>query len=183
MLNISNFSLVTSNRNKLAEYRAFGLPDLTLAEGLDLPEVDGSPDDVILYKALAAGEGKIVEDTVLYVDGRPVVDIRWQLDSLVAVDGKTARWDVRLGILHEGVVRVFVASVDGKIVKPRGEGFGFDPFFEVVNTQLTLAELAAAGCKTDHSARKLAVDNLLMDAPVIRLKQSDIPEWSGGFQH
>jgi inosine/xanthosine triphosphate pyrophosphatase family protein len=183
VLDISKFSLVTSNRNKLAEYRAFGLPDLTLAEGLDLPEVDGSPDDVILYKALAAGEGMIVEDTVLYIDGSPVVDIRWQLDSLVAVVGKTARWDVRLGILHEGVVQVFVASVDGKIVKPRGEGFGFDPFFEVSTTQMTLAELAAAGCKADHSARKFAVDNLLMDAPVIRLKQSDIPEWSGGFQH
>ncbi len=88
MLDVSKLSLVTSTKNKLAEYRSFGLDNLAIAEGVDLPEVAGSPDEVIIHKAIAAGEGRIVEDTVLFIDHRPVVDIRWQLDSLAELSAK-----------------------------------------------------------------------------------------------
>jgi inosine/xanthosine triphosphate pyrophosphatase family protein len=180
---ITKLTLVTSNLNKLEEYRSFGLPDLAIAEGADLPEVDGSPDDVVIYKALAAGEGRIVEDTILAIDGRPVVDIRWQLAALEEQIGLPVRWDVRLGLLMDEFVHVYKASLDGVLVSPGGDGFGFDPFFCVKGEGLTLAELAAEGRKSDFSARKRAIERLVSGTPDILLNARDIPEWSGAFQH
>ena len=63
---LTDLKIVTSNPKKLKEYNDFGL-DITAEVGKDLPEVDGSIDDVIIYKSLDAGINKIVEDTVLWV--------------------------------------------------------------------------------------------------------------------
>ena len=41
--------LVTSNNNKLREYRNFGLKNIGIEKGKDLPEVDGSDIEVIIY--------------------------------------------------------------------------------------------------------------------------------------
>lgn len=182
-LDIARLKLVTSNKNKLAEYRGFGLTNLGIHEGVDLPEVDGTPDEVVIHKAIAAGEGNIVEDTILVVDGKPVVDIRWQLDALNSWLGKSARWEVRLGLLMNDEVRIFHGAVEGRLVRPSGEGFGFDPFFEVEGVSKTLAELSAAGLKVDYSARRIAVDNLVSGKHLVLLRRGEIPEWTGRYQH
>lgn len=44
--------------------------------------------------------------SILVVDGRPVVGIRWQLDALSGWLGKKARWEVRLGVFQDEAVGV-----------------------------------------------------------------------------
>ncbi len=73
--------LVTSNQQKLKEFQRY-LPSLTVDKGLDLPEVNGTKEEVAIYKALHAGTDHMVEDTILIVDGQEIVDIRFKMDEL-----------------------------------------------------------------------------------------------------
>lgn len=67
--------LVSSNKNKIEEFKLY-ISNLKIQEGKDLKEVDGTIDEVIIYKAKAAGKGFIVEDTIVSVDNKEIVDIR-----------------------------------------------------------------------------------------------------------
>ena len=86
--------LVSSNKNKIKEFKEM-IPQLKIENGKDLPEVQSDMNNVILYKALDAGKGYIVEDTILEVNGIEVVDIRWKKSSLS--EGDKVRWIVSLG--------------------------------------------------------------------------------------
>ena len=102
-------TFVTSNARKLAEARAIlgATPALTLtSRALDLPELQGEPEDVARAKARRAavvvGGPALVEDTSLCYDalgGLPGVYVKWFLektgpeglvDALAAYDDKSA---------------------------------------------------------------------------------------------
>ncbi|MBU2898337.1 non-canonical purine NTP pyrophosphatase [Vibrio hepatarius] len=76
--------IVTSNQKKLGEFRRLLQNNyITAALGLDLKEVaSDDPITVIKYKCLEAGEGCVVEDAVLEIDGECVTDIRYKLCEL-----------------------------------------------------------------------------------------------------
>jgi hypothetical protein len=46
--------LVTSNENKLKEFKRFGLINLEIEKGVDLKEVNAIDTTVVLYKAVDA---------------------------------------------------------------------------------------------------------------------------------
>jgi inosine/xanthosine triphosphate pyrophosphatase family protein len=182
--------LKTSNARKLAEFRRFGL-NLNAQPGEDLPEVQGTPEQVAIYKALAAGEGVLVEDTSLDVEGFDIgVNIRWLMETLASglrrdvADGIGPRavWRVSMAYFREGVMNLSTAEITGHmLVQPRGEGFSFDRFFVPDGHALTLAELDQLGLKDGVSARKRAVEQLLNGQGVTR-PVADIPEWTGAYQ-
>lgn len=182
-ISLSEFTLVTSNENKAQEFARFGLSEISFAKGEDIEEVDGTPDEVIVYKAIQAGAMRVVEDSVVLVDGDAMVDIRWKLSALGDLVGKPISFEVRLGANDGSDIHVFTGITHGRIVAPRGEGgFGFDPFFEVDGTGMTLAELAAVGRKDENSPRLEAVKRLLAWDADFTSEIGSMPRWTGPMQ-
>lgn len=176
--------LVSSNPKKLNEIRRFGL-DLELRPGVDLKEVAGTPDEVVFYKAQAAGPGAVVEDTILVVDGEPVVDIRWRLDDIRKTPGISAQWIVSLGYNDGKFVHLFRGKVNGHLISPSvcsANAFGFDPYFVPDGAIHSLAELEHFGQKDRCSARRLAVEQLMAATPMCSRPLADLPVWEGAYQ-
>lgn len=149
-----SLTFVTGNAKKLEEVRAIlsagkVLPFEVVSQKLDLPELQGEPDDVAREKCLlAVKEVKgptIVEDTCLCFNalgGLPGVYIKWFLEKLgheglnnllVAYEDKTAyalcTFAYSPGPGQE--VLIFDGRTPGKIVPARGpHAFGWDPVFE-----------------------------------------------------
>ncbi len=71
--------LTTSNKNKIAEFKSILGDKITIKKGKDVKEVNGNIDEVIIYKSLDSRINSIVEDTILEVDGKEVVDIRYYI--------------------------------------------------------------------------------------------------------
>lgn len=180
------FTLVTSNESKLREFRRFGLEGLKIEKGRDLKEVDSDEQTVILYKALEAGEGRVVEDTSLSVEGASVgVNVRWLLDNLSEYSGRKAIWQVYLGVHTGETIEIYCAKIHGILTNKslESDSFGFDAFFVPDGTDKTLYELEVAGKKDDFSARKEAVYKLLKGETVQRTPIKDIGKWIGDYQH
>jgi inosine triphosphate pyrophosphatase len=180
---LARYSLLTSNEDKIAEFRRFGLVEISIARGRDIEEIEGTPDEVIVYKSIAAGSMTVVEDSVVLIDGEPMVDIRWKLDGLGDVVGRPIDFEVRIGVNDGTSIHVFKGRTTGRIVAPRGiGGFGFDPFFEVNGTDMTLAELAVQGLKDNNSPRLDAVRRLIAWQVESSTEIASVPMWTGPMQ-
>jgi len=209
IVTLDDYVLVTSNAKKLAEFARFGLP-LRAEKGADLPEVQGSAVDVIKHKALAAGAGRIVEDTSFAIHADPALrlalglpeedtgtEIRWLLEkwekeegalkAWARLHGCRATWTVLLGVHAGDTVEVCEGVVDGVVQAPwqlpDTPYFGFDPFFAPDGAQgRTLHDLELAGLKDTVSARRAAVEALL-EGRTLSFPVADIAPWQGGWQH
>lgn len=171
------YTLNTSNPNKLREFRELGLQGLK-ATRIDMPEPNSDPLTVIRYKASMAGPYVIVEDTSFDVEGVDIgVNIRWLIGTLDQHVGKRATFRVLLGVLEEGLVYVYEGVVKGKLVEPRGKGFGFDPFFLPEKARYTLGESKPP----QFNARAKAIRNFKARKPLMKLKP--LKKWEGEFQH
>lgn len=179
--------LVSSNPRKLAEIQRYGL-NLDLRPGLDLPEVEGIPDEVIRHKALAAGEGAVVEDTILAIDGQPVVDIKWRLAELADHQEVPTQWIVSLGHNDGTHIHLYRGVIEGVLRAPKEPGsvragaFGFDPYFVPQGETRSLDELEQQGLKDQFSARRLAVEHLVNRQATQTWAIADIPAWTGRYQ-
>eukprot|EP00475_Leptophrys_vorax_P046075 TRINITY_DN975_c0_g1_i1.p1 TRINITY_DN975_c0_g1~~TRINITY_DN975_c0_g1_i1.p1 ORF type:complete len:206 (+),score=52.83 TRINITY_DN975_c0_g1_i1:541-1158(+) len=182
MMSKKRLFMVTGNAGKLREVSQIlekKLPDLELvAANVDLPELQGEPDEISRGKVKAAlpfVDGPfILEDTSLCFDalgGLPGPYIKWFLKKLKC-DGllkMLAGFDNYGGSAvccfafcrgkgHEPIL--FNGVVKGTIVPPRGEkGFGWDPIFQPEGYSETYAEMSDA-LKNQISHRKLAVELL-----------------------
>lgn len=181
--------LRTSNPNKLAEFQRYGL-SIRAEQGPDLPEVAGTPTQVVMYKALAAGPWVLVEDTSLDVEGFDAgVNIRWVLDEITAklaanpgIAGPKALWRVMLAYHDGDRMHVAQAELHGTLIgSPRGGGHSFDPYFVPGKLISTLGELEDAGVKDLISPRCTAVKRLLA-GNCSSFAVSSIPEWTGAYQ-
>jgi inosine triphosphate pyrophosphatase len=154
-------TFVTGNMKKLEELKAILGDSFQLDNAkIDLPELQGEPDEVAIEKAkLAAKEingAVLIEDTSLCFNalgGLPGVYIKWFFEKigneglykmLEGFEDKTAYaqciFTYCAGPDSEPIT--FVGRTNGKIVKPRGpEGFGWDPVFEPEGYDQTFAEL------------------------------------------
>ncbi|MHD0644051.1 non-canonical purine NTP pyrophosphatase [Pseudomonas aeruginosa] len=182
---LTEFVIVTSNPTKVSEiYRIAG--DLILIDnGPDLEEVLGTPDEVIIHKALAAGEGRMVEDAILVIDGEPHVDVRWKVKALRAGEYQTGLpivWEVRLGVLLRGVVFTYVGRTKGTICPFDCDGFGIDPIFLVDSAKRSLAALEQSGEKDTYSARARALQQVIKGEPYDQVEASKVEPWTGAYQ-
>ncbi|WP_054390418.1 non-canonical purine NTP pyrophosphatase [Vibrio parahaemolyticus] len=182
--------LVTSNLNKLKEFiRLSGGLDVDIQHGEDLKEVKSEDSiEVAIYKSLEAGEGAIVEDTILKVNGEEITDIRYRLSELSQIaDSSNCKleWITTLA-LHNGYsVALYQGVTHGtfKDIKDvPNDAFGFDPFFVPDGASKTLYELEKDGCKDDFSARKNAIQNLILDKKLKEVEINSIPPWKGEYQ-
>lgn len=175
--------LLSSNEDKLKEFNRYGIPMLSLEKGKDIKEVDSDPQTVVLYKAKEAGEGHIVEDTSLHIEGEDIgTNIRWKMDEISLLEGKRAIWELWLGVYEEGKISLYKGEVKGVIVNSEDSGFGFDPYFIPDGESRTLHQLEKAGEKDCWSARKLAVESYLKKEWVQIQNAEELPEWTGEYQ-
>ena len=179
--------LMTSNPNKLAEYQRLGI-EATIGDiGPDLPEVQGTALEVVLYKALASGAGTLIEDTSLDVEGACVgVDVRWLMEHLPDLRDNRATFRVLLA-LNDGVhIRVYEGQQSGHIDGSRqkdGSSFGFDSWFIPDGAAgKSLWELEQLGQKDTFSARAKAAASFKDKKERIKISIEQIAPWEGAWQ-
>eukprot|EP00325_Prymnesiales_sp_UTEX-LB-985_P000204 CAMPEP_0174703986 /NCGR_PEP_ID=MMETSP1094-20130205/7739_1 /TAXON_ID=156173 /ORGANISM="Chrysochromulina brevifilum, Strain UTEX LB 985" /LENGTH=225 /DNA_ID=CAMNT_0015901983 /DNA_START=127 /DNA_END=805 /DNA_ORIENTATION=- len=173
-------TFVTGNAKKLEEVRAIlggdDLPVTIVSQKIDLPELQGEPDEISVEKCrLAAqqvGDAVLVEDTSLCfnaLNGLPGPYIKWFLDKtgheglnnlLAAYEDKSAYaqciFAFSAGPGKE--VCTFVGRTPGTIVPARGPpDFGWDPVFMPDGYDTTYAEMdKAEKNQISHRYRSLA---------------------------
>jgi len=178
--------LVSSNETKLKEFQRI-LPMMEILKGLDLPEVEGSSDQVIIYKSLAAGKGTVVEDTILIIEGEEVIDIKWKMDELKNLPvGNTikASWQVMLGYNTGTHIEMYKGVVNGIIIPDSTDtGYGFDPYFLPDGSDITLGKLEQEGNKDNFSARRNALIKLKKGFTYRDERIFNIPVWTGKYQN
>eukprot|EP01038_Epipyxis_sp_PR26KG_P008375 gene8375-11331_t len=176
-----DLTFVTGNKKKLDEVVAIlgdSLPFGLKSIDLDLPELQGEPEDVSASKCRIAAEQiggpVIVEDTSLCfnsLNGLPGVYIKWFLEKignnglynmLEAFSDKSAYaqcvFAFSLGPGYEPVV--FVGRTNGTIVLPTGAvNFGWDPIFKPDGFHQTYGEMPKE-IKNSISHRYRALDKL-----------------------
>ena len=181
------YILSSSNENKIKEFKTILGNKLTIQKGKDLKEVDGNIDEVILYKSLESGKGFIVEDTILEVEGKEIVDIRYCIDKYSKKDIE-AKWIVSLGYNNGEEIFIYRGSIEGNIISIDNipdDSFGFDSYFipkEKNKANKSLHEFNKIGLKEKYSGRKIALLNLLNNNYYSKTLISSIPIWNGKYQ-
>ncbi|KAI0866173.1 inosine triphosphate pyrophosphatase-like protein [Xylaria cubensis] len=171
-------NFITGNANKLSEVRAILEPTGTVvrSQALDLPEIQGSLEDVTREKCRVAADlvkgPVLVEDTCLCfnaLNGLPGPYVKWFMKSigheglnnlLAAYDDKSAQAVATFGFCKGPgqEILLFQGRTDGKIVPARGPThFGWDAVFEYEGE--TYAEMDK-GKKNKISHRGKALDEL-----------------------
>ena len=150
---------VTSNENKLKEARAI-LKDFDIQQiKMDLPELQGEPEDIVREKAMLAcnklKKPVFVEDTCLCFEalgGLPGPYIKHFEEKLGYANivrlldsfkNKNAKAIVSIGYCEPGKSpQILQGTCDGSIVSPRGKNnFGWDVIFVPKGYDKTLAEM------------------------------------------
>jgi len=186
-IDINKLVFISSNPMKIAEFkRLLRGYTLKVRKGKDLHEVNGNSIQVVTYKCLDAGENNIVDDTILEINNKEVVDIRWKLTQLKNMKERpTAIWKTTLGFLQNNKIYIFQGVVEG-IIEPNPNstaGFGFEPWFIPDGTKYTLSELRKIGKYDDYNARKKAIDKLLKKEPTKVILSNHVKKWNGKYQH
>lgn len=172
-------TFVTGNAKKLEEVKMIlgqSVPFQSMK--LDLPELQGEPEDISKEKARIAareiGGPVLVEDTCLCFNalkGLPGPYVKWFLQKtgheglnnlLAAYEDKTAYalciFSLALGPDCEPIS--FAGKTEGAIVAARGPNdFGWDPIFQPHGYDLTYAEMPKEE-KNNISHRRRALDKL-----------------------
>ncbi|KAJ7115560.1 inosine triphosphate pyrophosphatase-like protein [Mycena crocata] len=161
-----NIIFVTGNANKLKEVKAIlsagGNPIEIESQSLDIPEIQGSTQEVAMDKCRRAAEllrgPCITEDTALCfeaLNGLPGPYIKYFLAELgheglnsllvgFATKAATALCTFAYSSGPGSDPILFEGRTDGTIVPARGPGvFGWDAVFEPTGTGLTYAEMPA----------------------------------------
>jgi inosine/xanthosine triphosphate pyrophosphatase family protein len=177
--------LMTSNPDKLAEFRRLGLPATMGGTSADLQEADAAPYFVCAHKAHLSGAGALCEDTRLDVEGSDIgIHVKFSLERLADLAGRRARFACCLALCSEDSVSVWEGSVEGLIDHARGlGGFGFDPYFYPSEAMgESLAQLDSRGLKDNFSARALACAALSTGQPVAVFARADLEAYKGPWQ-
>jgi len=173
-------TFTTSNKQKIKEIRRL-FPNVNIINGKDLPEVDGTWLEVITHKAIDAGTGFVVEDTILEIDGVEVVDIRWNQEDKLKNTQKVV-WRVSFGYNDGEKIKIWTGITNGIIVEPNIKGYSFDPYILPDGFDITVAQLDKENRKDEVSPRKKALLNLKNKKPEFILPIIEVPQWNGKYQ-
>ncbi len=194
LIKSGKITFISSNINKRREVQSFS-KDIKVAEGVDIQEVLGNIDEVIVHKSIAIGANSLIEDTILEINDIEVVDIKYKMNELS--DGDKAKWITSFAYNNGEKIFVYRGEIEGVILKEgKGFGFGFDPYFipkELIAPLdndlnydiegLTLAELNTIDLKKHFNARRFAFSNFLKNNFISEIAIKDVPTWNGQYQN
>jgi non-canonical purine NTP pyrophosphatase (RdgB/HAM1 family) len=166
--------LASTNPIKIEEVRA--LVGEVEVWDIELAEIQSvSAEDVVRYKLMQVASLRldrpvIVEDTALHIDawnGLPGALIKWfvedlplpSLYQLLARDSPAATAVSALGVIDGTETRIWVGSLQGRLVSPRGSLGGWTPIFEVQDLESTLAEMTFSE-RIKHTMRRRPLESL-----------------------
>lgn len=181
---LQKITMMTSNPFKTKEFTEMGLH---VIPG-DIREVQGTPEEVSIHKALAVDPFVVVEDTIVYIDGKPIVDWKFSFAEH-AKDGLIFDWHVNLSY-HDGVhVMVYNGVINCKFVLPNGR-VPTNPHFDdysMLGLFSTLDDRLLEDVKqTDNWAnidpRARALYNLTWDQSTSKTPIRLVSEWTGEYQ-
>ena len=175
MENSNTLYFITGNKSKFDEAKAI-LGDVRLEHfDVDLPEMQEIDARAVVKAKLEAAllhhEGPFIVDDVSVrceaLNGLPGPMIKWFLKSfsLEGIHGlleKLGNTKIEVSLLigyarDREDIHFFEGVVRGKIVEPRGEGFGWDPIFLPEGLSKTYGEMSQEE-KNKISHRRLALD-------------------------
>jgi inosine/xanthosine triphosphate pyrophosphatase family protein len=181
-----SLKLASSNKKKLKEYQEM-FPEITSVTIEDQKEIVADKDLVVFYKVKNINmPDVIIEDTIIEIedDGawKEVVDIKYTVRQLKKE--QKANWVVTLGLLKDKTITLFRGNIQGRINPKTFEEntFGFDSIFYPENETRSLDTLNKLGIKSQFSARRLAMENLLNNAEYSSKHLSELPDWTGKYQ-
>ena len=165
---------ITGNKSKFEEVKSI-LGNVEQLD-IDLPEIQEIDARKIikakLLEALRHRKGEFfVEDTSLYLDclkGLPGPLIKWFLKTIgneglykitEKLGNNKAEAKTIIGYAKGGEIHFFEGKITGKIVSPRGTGFGWDPIFQPGGFSKTFGEMTSHE-KNKISMRKAALTKL-----------------------
>lgn len=164
----------SSNLGKLEEYRRY-LGDIE-SVSKDLSEPDADLVTIIRFKA-SQFENVLVDDVALDVEGADLgSQIRWKLDQLNQFVGRSAHFICLIGIHRNQKIEVYRAEQSGTLVEPRGESFGFNPYFLPEGASKTFGE----DIPNELNPRYRAIEDLKKNRPW-RIEPL-LTHWNGKFQ-
>lgn len=178
------YTFATSNQNKINEFKTILGDEVIIQKGMDKREVNGSKDEVILYKSIDAGKGFIVEDTILEVDNEEIVDIKYKIKTFSKRNNK-ANWIVSIAYNDGESIHIYRGITAGKLIAVENipnDSFGFDSYFVPNKTNKSLYELSKIDKKQDYCARRTALNNLLNNLSMKSVLINEIPKWEGEYQ-
>lgn len=160
---MSQVVYVTSNQAKFEEAKEH-LPSLT-QRSVDITEVQGGTEEVVRDKAFkaynAVSQPCVVDDASLRIadlGGFPGPYVKDFLNRLSLEEigssyaGSAAGAVVNIAYADGENVHVFSGSVSGRIVMPRGDGWGYEPVFQPSGHEKTWAELGDTAVKHREKA-------------------------------
>lgn len=176
----------SSNAHKVNEFkRLFGDTEIVVESGEDLREVSGTIDEVVVYKALEAGENVLVEDTTMIINGKEEIEIKWKYNDLQTGDKLT--WIISLGVFREGRVDVYRGQIDCVVNRNLGaDGVVFEPFIVPIENnpeEISFTQLSLVIDKDIIDPRAMAVKELLSEQPLFSKNIEDIAPWTGAWQN
>lgn len=194
----NNMIICTSNEDKIEEMREILGESIEVRKSLDIKEIDcEDPIKVATYKALHSEVGTIVEDTILQINGKNIVDIKFAMREKSNTDA-SAKWIVTLAWNAGETINIYQSEITGRLVskdKVPKDAVGFDPYFipeELIDpapddinhpiSGMSLYWLKKNGLKKFFSARRGALIQVIENKPIDVLRVSSIPEWNGKYQ-
>jgi len=167
--------ICTGSRGKFTEFQEFFGQKLEWIQE-DMPEPDSDAITIVRFKASQFSE-VLIDDTSLEIAGESMGTlIKWKMDELDRMVGKSARFICYLGIHRSNKVQIYKGEVSGKICKKDGDGFGFNPYFMPEGSERSFA-IDKPNIK---NARFIAVQNFLEGK--VFLNAEPLREWAGKFQ-
>lgn len=180
MSTLGTIHFVTGNPDKLAEVRVL-YPSIE-SINIDLPEIQSLDPNMVIKAKLQAAEALgysnvLVEDTSLAFDclgNLPGTLIKWFLSALkpegladlvLKYQNHGGHARTVFGLSRKGQVTFGVGELTGKIVAPRGGGFGWDSIFVPNGHTKTFGEMSPSE-KAAISMRTLAFKDLLNKAHI-----------------
>ncbi len=181
-MDLRKLTFMSSSELKRTEFSRSGLQ---VIEG-EVPEVMGTPDEVIIHKAKAVPAMTLVEDTYVELDGEPIVDWKTSWDQYKDIDQKDFTWKVRLAY-HDGT-NIFV--YDGELlcffdlseVNPTSANFDTYARLKFFMDSAFIADAKEANNWHGICPRARAIYNLTWNETTLTVPLALVKDWEGEYQ-
>lgn len=191
----NQLTLYTGNVKKQLDFAKLGLSIPLAKDIVDIKEIESDdPIEVISYKAKEVPPFHLIDDTVIYINRKPVTDIKFQLDKIKSEKPfafAEMEFIVNLAY-HDGEnIYIYGSMTTGKIIPSLAleneDVFGFDDIF--VPDFQGVGNMSYHKLKSDNpkmwlkaNARACAIENLMANVKWKTVKICDLPKWEGEYQ-